>query len=80
MVNMEAVLILVQRGIRQGCPISGQLYSQDIELLLCSLRDRLGDLALLGFSELDHFCTVSMQKYLSLIRQVPSFYRIPVTV
>uniref|UniRef100_A0A3Q3F8A7 Guanine nucleotide-binding protein subunit gamma n=1 Tax=Labrus bergylta TaxID=56723 RepID=A0A3Q3F8A7_9LABR len=30
--------IPVRRGIRQGCPISGQLYSLAIEPLLCRLR------------------------------------------
>ena len=32
--------IQVQRGIRQGCPLSGQLYSLAIELLLCELRSK----------------------------------------
>lgn len=31
----------VTRGIRQGCPISGQLYSLIIETLLCRLRRNL---------------------------------------
>ena len=31
----------VKRGIRQGCPISGQLYSVAIEPLLCRLRTLL---------------------------------------
>ncbi len=30
--------VKVQRGIRQGCPLSGQLYSIIIEPLLCKLR------------------------------------------
>ncbi len=33
--------IPVTRGIRQGCPISGQLYSLIIETLLCRLRKDL---------------------------------------
>jgi len=33
--------IPVTRGIRQGCPISGQLYSLIIETLLCRLRKNL---------------------------------------
>ncbi|KAJ3608825.1 hypothetical protein NHX12_023355 [Muraenolepis orangiensis] len=33
--------IPVQRGIRQGCPISGQLYSLAIGPLLCRLRSKL---------------------------------------
>ena len=33
--------IPVQRGIRQGCPISGQLYSLVIEPMLCFIRARL---------------------------------------
>lgn len=36
-----SVLIHVSRGIRQGCPLSGQLYSLAIELLLCKLRKEL---------------------------------------
>lgn len=40
--------IFVQRGIRQGCPISGQLYSLAIEPLLCRLRDRLAGFSLPG--------------------------------
>uniref|UniRef100_A0A4W6F6F5 Reverse transcriptase domain-containing protein n=1 Tax=Lates calcarifer TaxID=8187 RepID=A0A4W6F6F5_LATCA len=40
--------ISVQRGIRQGCPISGQLYSLAIEPLLCRLRDRLSGFSLPG--------------------------------
>ena len=40
--------IPVQRGIRQGCPISGQLYSLVIEPLLCRLRSRLSGLTLPG--------------------------------
>uniref|UniRef100_A0A669D6D2 Reverse transcriptase domain-containing protein n=1 Tax=Oreochromis niloticus TaxID=8128 RepID=A0A669D6D2_ORENI len=31
----------VRRGIRQGCPISGQLYSIAIEPFLCRLRSKL---------------------------------------
>lgn len=33
-----SVPIRVQRGIREGCPLSGQLYSIVIEPLLCKLR------------------------------------------
>ncbi|KAJ3583936.1 hypothetical protein NHX12_015433 [Muraenolepis orangiensis] len=36
----------VKRGIRQGCPISGLLYSIAIEPLLCRLRNRLRGLCL----------------------------------
>ncbi|KAJ3610843.1 hypothetical protein NHX12_022933 [Muraenolepis orangiensis] len=38
--------IPVQRGIRQGCPISGHLYSLAIEALLCRLRSKLSGLSL----------------------------------
>lgn len=51
MVKMGAGLsrpIPVQRGIRQGCPISGQLYSLAIEPLLCRLRERLIGLSFPG--------------------------------
>lgn len=33
--------VLINRGIRQGCPLSGQLYSFAIEPLLCQLRKNL---------------------------------------
>uniref|UniRef100_A0A8C2X602 Reverse transcriptase domain-containing protein n=1 Tax=Cyclopterus lumpus TaxID=8103 RepID=A0A8C2X602_CYCLU len=41
----------VQRGIRQGCPISGQLYSIAIEPLLHRLRSRLSGLMLPGLPQ-----------------------------
>lgn len=41
----------VRRGIRQGCPISGQLYSIAIEPLLCRLRSRLSGLSLLELAQ-----------------------------
>uniref|UniRef100_A0A674PB36 Reverse transcriptase domain-containing protein n=1 Tax=Takifugu rubripes TaxID=31033 RepID=A0A674PB36_TAKRU len=43
--------VSVQRGIRQGCPISGQLYSLAIEPLLNNLRTRLSGLLLPGLPE-----------------------------
>ena len=43
--------VRVGRGIRQGCPISGQLYSLVIEPLLCQLRSRLTGLCLPGLPQ-----------------------------
>lgn len=40
--------ISVKRGIRQGCPLSGQLYSLAIEPLLCKLRTELKGLMIHG--------------------------------
>lgn len=40
--------IPVKRGIRQGCPLSGQLYSLAIEPLLCKLRNELQGLMIPG--------------------------------
>ncbi len=40
--------IPVKRGIRQGCPLSGQLYSLAIEPLLCKLRNELKGLMIPG--------------------------------
>ena len=40
--------IPVERGIRQGCPISGQLYSLAIEPMLCFLRAKLTDFSVPG--------------------------------
>lgn len=43
-----SVPVKVQRGIRQGCPLSGQLYSLAIEPLLCKLRESLMGLKVQG--------------------------------
>ena len=43
--------VRVGMGIRQGCPISGQLYSLVIEPLLCRLRSRLTGLRLPGLPQ-----------------------------
>lgn len=37
-------LIRIQKGIRQGCPLSGQLYALAVEPLLCLLRKDLSGL------------------------------------
>jgi hypothetical protein len=36
--------ISIQKGIRQGCPLSGQLYALAVEPLLCLLRKELSGL------------------------------------
>lgn len=41
MAGSLSVPIQIKRGIRQGCPLSGQLYSITIEPLLCRLRKEL---------------------------------------
>ncbi len=43
-----SVPIKVKRGIRQGCPLSGQLYSLVIEHLPCKLREQLTGLHIEG--------------------------------
>ena len=47
---MLSCSVPVPRGIRQGCPISGQLYSIAMEPLLCRLRSRLRGLSLPGLA------------------------------
>ena len=57
MVKMGAGLgrpIPMQREIRQGCPISGQLYSLGIEPLLCKLREWVSGLSMPGSLSLGH--------------------------
>lgn len=51
--------ILVQWGIRQGCPISAQLYSLAIISLLCTLRGQLGGVTFPESCSLDHPLIVS---------------------
>ena len=46
--------IPMQREIRQGCPISGQLYSLGIEPLLCKLREWVSGLSMPGSLSLGH--------------------------
>lgn len=41
--------VLMHRGIRQGCPLSGQLFSLAIQPLLCQLRKNLQGFAVKGF-------------------------------
>lgn len=43
--------VTVTRGIRQGCPLSGQLYSLAIEPLLCKLRRDLAGFSVAGVNE-----------------------------
>uniref|UniRef100_A0A3Q3F9D5 G protein gamma domain-containing protein n=1 Tax=Labrus bergylta TaxID=56723 RepID=A0A3Q3F9D5_9LABR len=52
--------IPVRRGIRQGCPISGQLYSLAIEPLLCRLRAAADLMAYCDnpFREKKFFCSI----------------------
>lgn len=45
--------IPVTRGIRQGCPLSGQLYSLMIKLLFCRLKSVLKGIAIPNIN--DHF-------------------------
>lgn len=40
MTSCLSVPVKLKRGIRQGCPHSGQLYSLVIEPLLCKLREK----------------------------------------
>lgn len=49
-----SVPIKVKRGIRQGCPLSGQLYSLVIEPLLCKLREQLTGLHIEGSNILNN--------------------------
>lgn len=55
-----SVPVKVQRGIRQGCPLSGQLYSLVIEPLLCKLREKLTGLEI---KTLDFKSTVKLSAY-----------------
>ncbi len=46
----------ILRGIRQGCPLSGQLYSLAIEPLLFKLREKLSGFYVSGFSFVSKIC------------------------
>ena len=45
-----SVPVLVSRGIRQGCPLSGQLYSLAVDPFLCLLKKKLSSLQFQGSS------------------------------
>ena len=57
--------VKVQRGISQGCFISGQLHSLAIELLLAMLRVKLGGLFLPG---LGHHPQLVVSAYADLLK------------
>ena len=57
--------VKVQRGIRQGCPISGQLYSLAVEPLLAMLRTKLSGIL---FPDLCHRPQLVVSTYANDIR------------
>jgi hypothetical protein len=59
--------VQVQRGIRQGCPISGQLYSLAIEPLLNRLRSRLSGLMLPGWPQRPSLVVLAYADHINVI-------------
>ena len=57
--------VKIQRGIRQGCPISGQLYSLAVEPLLAMLRTKLSGIL---FPDLCHRPQLVVSTYANDIR------------
>ncbi len=72
MIKVEGGLtvpVKIQRGIRQGCPMSGQLYSLAFEPLLCLLRRKLKGLTINGSFRNQSIILSAYANYLTVIIQ-----------